>query len=254
MEVDIEYWKIVARGIDVENAKLDLFVSHKHSRGVAREAILRDLLVTQTPHPFVVSTGFVRDNYPNRIAPKQCDVLVYDPRDGQPLYQLNEFVVTCPKNTRLAIEVKSNLSKRYLTEIIQAKRTFCQRLLGFAFQGQVFKTFCTTVASELKSRARHNVPGGLTKMPECIAVHKQNYFAIRADPLPEPPKQSYLLVNFSEKCGAATAHFMWAYTQLLNSRTLADGELVEWFNSLPEASRMIITPDGKLKHRSLARS
>src|ERR1700732_4077708 len=53
-----EYWSAVAQGIDAENRKATLFVRQNPSLGLAREAILRNLVERQTPAPFTVATGF----------------------------------------------------------------------------------------------------------------------------------------------------------------------------------------------------
>lgn len=119
MELDSAYWNIVAMGIDAEDAKIGYFLpnpTQNHSRGIAREAILRSLLVAQTPDPFVVSTGFVYGVNP-AVDPKQCDALVYDPRKSQPLYQLDEFVVVSPAAYLTAIEVKSEFGAKEFDDL-----------------------------------------------------------------------------------------------------------------------------------------
>lgn len=54
-----EYWQAVAGGIDAEETKASLFIKHAPSIGVAREIILRELLVRHTPEPFRIATGFI---------------------------------------------------------------------------------------------------------------------------------------------------------------------------------------------------
>src|SRR4051794_12128481 len=101
-----DLWEAIALGITAENKKIEIFVHHNLSIGIAREALLRNIIVQHTPHPFVVRSGFVyTDNH--KIAPhKQCDVLVYDPRVWQPYYQIDEFVVASPDSSVLITEVK----------------------------------------------------------------------------------------------------------------------------------------------------
>src|SRR4051812_11041884 len=70
---DPDYWRAVALRIDAEEQQASFFLSHNESRGVAREAILRDLLVKQTPEPLRVKSGFVRRIKPAVHCSKQCD-------------------------------------------------------------------------------------------------------------------------------------------------------------------------------------
>src|SRR4051812_34714922 len=112
------YWQAVAKGIDAEDQKASLFVRHPARPGGAREVILRNLLIHQTPEPFRVSSGFVcKFVWADPIATRQCDVLVYDPRVAQPYYAIDSFVVVSQPASRLVVEVKSNLGQDDLTEM-----------------------------------------------------------------------------------------------------------------------------------------
>lgn len=251
MLFDPAYWQMVAKGIDLDDERIGYFVQHhNHSRGIAREAILRSLLVTHTTHPFVISTGFVHDKSPYALEPKQCDVLVYDPREGQPYFRLQEFVVAPPNATRLAVEVKSDLDKAQFDKLVTARSTFCKPMLGFAFDGVTFDTFCTYLAAEVPKRGRDESTRGLAVMPECIAVHRKNYLGIRATSWsPSTNNQCYLAIDFTKvqnPCpGSATAYFMSAYEELLNNRCIHDGGLHHLFNIWEREARVLITPDGE---------
>ena len=82
---EMGYWQLVSQGMDLEDRRLRMFVRHKGSLGTGRENIVRKFLAEQTPEPYRVSTGFVVHPGNPKISSAQCDVLVYDPRQGQPL-------------------------------------------------------------------------------------------------------------------------------------------------------------------------
>ena len=83
-----EYWQAIANAIDAEEKKASIFIRHRPSIGVAREAILRDLLAKHTPEPYRVSTGFIYQFNTAWWNSRQCDVLVYDPTICQPDYAI----------------------------------------------------------------------------------------------------------------------------------------------------------------------
>jgi hypothetical protein len=103
---DPTYWQAVANGINAENQKATIFLKHNPSIGIAREAIVRDLLVKQTPEPYRVATGFIYEYGTEPWSSKQCDVLVYDPMESQPHYAIGGLSVVPRKAARLVVEVK----------------------------------------------------------------------------------------------------------------------------------------------------
>ena len=184
--LDANYWNIVARAIDLEDDKIDLFIPyHNPSRGTAREAILRNLLVTHTPDPYVVSTGFVYEPNQDAEIPAQCDVLVYDPRISQPYYRLDEFVVVSPRSARVIVEVKSRLQEAEFDKTVAIRRKAPCPVLGFAFEGWAFETFCQSIAQRIAE---------LTELPECLVVHRQNYMGIRASDWRRRPRMMLIFV------------------------------------------------------------
>ncbi|HYH68328.1 MAG TPA: DUF6602 domain-containing protein, partial [Urbifossiella sp.] len=247
-----DYWSIVAKGIDLEDEKIGLFVQHKHSRGIAREAILRSLLVNHTRHPFVVSTGFCYDRTPEEPS-KQCDVLVFDPREGLPYYRLDEFVVAPPEATRLAIEVKSFLDRVEFDTLAAARRTFPRPMFGFAFDGVSFETLCEYLAAEITAEAPYGERRGIDVMPECICVHRRNLLGIRATAWsPSTSNQCYLVIDFSKvqnpSPGSATGHFLFTCDDLLREQWIHDGYVHGLFNMMhPAAARAVIYPDGRIE-------
>ncbi len=173
------YWQIVSQGMEVEDRRLRMFVRHKASLGVGREHILRKLLTEQTPEPYRVNTGFVIHPASSRVTSGQCDVLVYDPRVSQPLYRIDEFAVVSADAARIAIEVRSKMSLgddsglEQVTRIHRSMRpAFPTQVFGFGFRGPTFENFVAGVATVVK--------GDILNVPECVAVHKQNYICIRS--------------------------------------------------------------------------
>lgn len=172
---DLLYWQAVARGIDAEDQKLRVFVRHKLSLGIAREAILRQLLVTQTPEPYRVRTGFIcYFTEPEPWLSRQCDVLVYDPQVSQPYYSLDEFSVISREAACLVVEIKTEFHQAALDEIVQVAqdaRSIAIPTLGFAFSGVLFNTALEKIANAIKADRR--------SAPDCVAVHGRNYVIFR---------------------------------------------------------------------------
>src|SRR6266852_4946966 len=104
-----DYWKAVALAIEAENAKAKIYVAHDASLGTAREAILRRVLVNETPGPYKVKTGLIWAACPegNRepCVSKQCDLLVYDSHADTPLYRIDDFVVMHYNAAKFIVEV-----------------------------------------------------------------------------------------------------------------------------------------------------
>src|SRR5262249_33631052 len=124
-----------------------LMVRHNPSLGVAREAILRNLVESQTPAPFMVTTGFalhLPDAPPSQSEAqfsRQCDLLVYDPSIARPLYAIGDFSVVRSNACRVVIEVKSSLQKKTLTELLNVWLSVAGLgvpTLGFAYNSGTF--------------------------------------------------------------------------------------------------------------------
>lgn len=233
-EQEIGYWQLVTQGMELEDRRLRMFVKHKGSLGTGRETIVRKFLTDQTPDPYRISTGFVVYPSDPKISSAQCDVLVYDPRKGQPIYRIDEFVVISPVIARLAIEVRSNMSIGKKSNVgnkptgldqvfgIQnSMKPFGTQVFGFGFNGPTFDTFLQGVVNKMS--------GNIENIPECILVHRRNYILIRADDPKKPfgPEMPLFFgIDFNplgaKSQGYATALFLWCYHQRIehNSRCL----------------------------------
>ena len=251
-----EYWKAVARSIDAEEQKASIFIHHKHSLGVAREAILRDLLIKHTPEPYRVGTGFIYQFNTDWWDSRQCDVLVYNPAIAQPDYAIGGLVVVNRQTARLVIEVKTSLEKDTLQQILDVHDSvhwLPVPTLGFAYDGWTFETFLEHLTKSIKT-ARFGVP-------DCIAVHRQNYLFVRSyyrlAPRPDAPgrhrpAQYQFAVNFGatgKDEGRASATFLDFYLQLLRTDFL-DSHLARWFSSLnlPRDSMVRISDEGEIQY------
>jgi hypothetical protein len=248
-----DYWQAVAHGIDAEERKASLLIKHSGSVGVAREAILRDVLVKQTPEPFRVATGFVYQPTPEPWTSKQCDLLVYDPTVAQPYYTIAGMVVLPRHATRLAIEVKTNLSSSEFEDALSLVRsvgwlpipTMC-----FAYEGVTVERFLEYVV--------RGVIDAVCGVPDCVAVHRKNYVFVRSGyhmaprvdaPDRHRPAKHQLLVDFGANeaaGGQAAASFLGFYDSFVRHQNVAF--LVDWFNGLglPDGALTRISDNGQI--------
>jgi hypothetical protein len=240
-----DLWEAVALGIDAENRKIDIFIHHNLSRGIAREALLRSIVVQHTPDPHKVRSGFVY-THDHRVAPsKQCDVLVYNPQIYQPYYQIDEFVVVPQNAATVLVEVKSEIGDRELADLCNMTAyaaSVTKPLLGFVYEGWLFDTFCEKITP---------FANDMSSLPIAIAVHERNYLAIRPTQCASPV---YFAIDFSRSNpaspGMATAYFMNVYALLLKNDGILDGPLWSWFTDtltiVPPEARKWLTADGIL--------
>ena len=238
MLLKAELWQAIALGIDAENAKIEIFIQHNLSRGIAREVILRNLIVQQTPDPYRVHSGFVYSDKSKAEPDKQCDVLVYDPRVHQPYYQIDEFVVVPSESTRVLMEVKSEIGDKEFAQIINMSlyaQGFKLPHFGFAYGGWTFDTFCNKAMA---------LDEGIKNLPVCLVVHHRNYLAIRTFREREPMR---LLIDFTTHTAMATAFFMDCYAFIIREGHLIHPDTVwDWFvNRLtivaPQSKRWLAT-------------
>lgn len=224
---EITYWQLVSQSMELEDRRLRMFVSHKHSLGIGRENILRKFLAEQTPEPYRLSTGFVAHPGKPSISSDQCDVLVYDPRVAQPLYSIEQFVVLPPEPSRVAIEVRSTMSackKSGLEQVFKVHLSlmrFGVYVQGFGFRGPAFDTFVAGVAAR--------VNGDIRNVPDCIAVHRQNYVCLQGTvPSTKPDvNPCCVAINFAhagqKAVGLATAYFQeYFQKRVQGDRTAVD--------------------------------
>jgi Domain of unknown function (DUF6602) len=177
-----EYWRAIALGMEAENRKAALFVRHGPSLGVAREAILRNLVERQTPAPFKVVTGIVflppeAGLQPEPRFSRQCDLLVYDPTKVRPVYEIQAFAVVPYEACKFVIEVKSSLKARTFKELLDVwLSVFVVPTFGFAYGGTQFRHFLQLLSEAAKASPNPN-EYSLLRLPECICVHNKNYLA-----------------------------------------------------------------------------
>jgi len=250
-----EYWQAIAQGIDAEDKKASIFIHHKHSLGVAREAILRDLLLKHTPEPYRVSTGFIYQFNPEWWESLQCDVLVYDPTVVQPDLSIGGLVVVNRSAAKLVTEVKTRLDNETFQELLgihDSVHWLPVPTLGFAYDGSTFETFVKYLAEAAKT-AKSGVP-------DCIAVHRQNFLFVRSPyrlaPRPDTPGRHrpathQFVANFAasgKDAGRASATFLQFYLRLLQGQ-LYDTHVSGWFSKLdlPGDAIVSITDDGEVQ-------
>lgn len=249
-----EYWQAIARGIDAEEQKASILIRHNASVGAAREAILRDVLVKQTPVPYRVASGFVFVDQPQEWCSKQCDVLVYDPTVAQPYYSIGDLCVVARWSAKLVSEVKSRLDQEAWSELlgIWSDTSWVPvPTLGFAYDGVTFDTFL----NYLKTTIRDEDKG----VPTLVAVHGRNYLFLRSEyrlapdesrPKRHRPAVFQIAVNFGEierYSGWASATFLDFYLRFLRG-WIPETEITRWFNDLglPDSSLASFSDDGEV--------
>lgn len=262
-----EYWRAVAKAINAEDEKLSLFVNHASGLGTGREAILRRFLVTHTPEPFRIETGFIgrllapvgSPELSDQWTSMQCDLLVYNPQIARPYYAIEDLVVVPREAAAAVVEVKTDLGERsfqHMLELWKDTHWLPVNVLGFAYDGWLFDTFI----DRLKQAIRDQEFG----VPDCVAVHRQNYIFIRTGyhgpPTPKRrrPARYQLAVNFGARedtQGLASGCFLDTFLRHLPSTggrapLPIDVYLPAWFNQLPlpKEARLTIADDGTISH------
>lgn len=89
--------------------------------GRYRESILKSVIRRFLPKKYEIGTGFVVKNLERDKQPevsKQIDIIIYD-TDRAVLFSEGDFVILLPEAINGIIEVKANIEKQKLTEIIE---------------------------------------------------------------------------------------------------------------------------------------
>jgi len=138
----------------------------------------------------------------------------------------------------MVIEVKTNLDKATFQQILDVWETtywLPVPTFGFAYEGVDFTTFLRYLESAMK--------GSQCGVPECIAVHRQNYICLRSPyrlvaPSPDRhrPAKYQFVIDFGlskEAVGNAAAVFLDSYLRWLYwPREDVEAHLPSWFNNL----------------------
>lgn len=258
-----EYWNAVAQSIDAEDAKASLFIHHKASIGTAREEILKDFLRKRTPEPYRVRSGFVhrlheKGEY-NYCSP-QLDVVVYNAMTAQPDYEIGNLVVVPGGGFGCAsaiAEVKTHLDFQQFDGVLKTWEKVAGLLLPtfvFAFDGVAFETFVDFLTTAMKEK-----PWGI---PDCIAVHRQNYLFVREGYNGQPHQNQnwhrtaklQLAVNFGPTMQGHTAGtLLYLFLDRLKSHT-GFNQLKNWFNTLPlpQDTKLSFSDSGEVTTGDLA--
>ena len=241
-----KYWQAVANVLEGESAKAEVYVNHSLSLGVAREAILRNIVMDETPGPFSVKTGIIRESSSGDLVSRQCDLLIFDPNVDTPFYKMDEFVVIPSACARVVIECKSKIDSNAMPTVIdiwQSTRPMSISTLVFGFDGVKFNTFTKSCVDLMD--------GDTVNLPPCICNHKQNYLAIRASEMAPGVGRTYHVLDFDKfenenKGCMATAYFLQWYSWILRNRTVDAKQVNDWFNrlNLPDEAKIVIHSDG----------
>ena len=191
----------------------------------------------------------------------QCDLLVYNPQIARPYYAIENLVVVPREAASAVVEVKTHLGDKtfqHMLELWENMHWLPVNVLGFAYDGWTFKTF----VEHLRQAISHSRFG----VPDCIAVHRENYIFIRSgyhlaptNPDRHRPARYQVAVNFGaaeDKEGASSGCFLDTFLRQLPSMLRPiplDNHLPLWFNQLPlpVEAKLIIADDGTISHGSL---
>lgn len=246
-----DFYRAIALGIDAENQKASVYISHSGSIGNAREIILRDVMEEATPAPFKLATGLIHDRIgKDSRSSRQCDVLVYDPTTDPPKYAFKDFVVVDPGTARLVVEVKScldNVAFNHTLEVAKSVDQFSLPTLSFSYDSVGFDAFAEYFSKASSESYCH--------FPVCVAVHSKNYIAFRPTSFAPTHEQFMLLMNCGVVPGSypgfSTATFLQVYDMCLrHSDKLLSEVFYKWFNtfsSLPDEARCFVASDGVVR-------
>jgi hypothetical protein len=260
-EIQGAFWRAVAKGIDSEYEKASLFTKNRQALGLAREAIIRDLLSHQTPHPLRVSTGFIVGRE-GTVSSGQCDILVYDPRRAQPVYATSAFDIVPDLAAAAAIEVKTELDNREWLDVIrlwQTARQFPVQFLAFGYDGPPFANFLKLLAGSIAPDK------SVLGVPDFVVVHYRNYFGFRQRPRMACTPQAYFAVDCGhgqESGGAAAGWFFRFYDEWLRAdnhayhlpENMFNLNIPAIFEDLPQEAKAWIDTDGQIHHGQLGKA
>jgi hypothetical protein len=139
-----------SRRVKAECGWFGKLVKHKLTIGNFYEGILRNVILEMCPNGVSVGTGFVFDASKGKDS-RQIDILIY--RDGlrAPICKNGDIVVVTPSMVTAAIEVKKQLHKDYVKDLVSANFTFNFGTLPGELNGvnyfNVF-SFKTTVSAD----------------------------------------------------------------------------------------------------------
>ena len=260
------YWQGVSQIIEGESMKARAYVTHAQSLGIAREAIVRRILINETPTRYEVKTGLIRNPHGQASdSSRQCDLLVYDPAFDPPLYRVDDFVVVPNSVARFVVEVKSILDNGAFTEVLQVHDSLIQfqvPCFAFGFDGVAFNTFVTYIRDAVRANRLQLPPERLDlNWPKCVAVHSKNYVAVLPVLRPANSTNVYIcLIDYRKAnqdapigSGQATASFLQFYYALLNNKSLPQDMVKSWFNALPiqNEGKVWITTEGVVNNGTI---
>jgi hypothetical protein len=162
------FYKLLAQKFQAEAAMATQWIQDKHwgAVGVSREAVLRRYLVSYLPQRFACGTGFIvgqRDD-----VSRQCDLLIYDRHEYEPLFVDDDFVIVRADAVKLVIEAKSEIDETAFGVALNNIR--CAKKLHTGIRGAVFGlSGCKKAATAkrwLESISKLGVPESDAKNPK----------------------------------------------------------------------------------------
>lgn len=204
----------VAEEFRAKRDRIRSFVpDHNLTSGTANEIVLRDFIASLAPGRFAVAQGFICDpTQPGQVS-KQCDILVYDQVDYPLVHSEGEVRVVWPESVRMAIEVKTNLTKpRLLAAIDNIRRT---KQLRPSIRGVVF-AFDSLLPQKVSEHLEQYKPGFPMQLaPELIFLLGRKTVFLRFG----TGESSAYLVRKANDEGTLVAYLILRLLQELSTRT-----------------------------------
>lgn len=158
------------------------FVGHNLTSGIINEDIVRDLIHSLCSQNYGVSQGFIYDLFETDTSSAQCDILVYDVENYPIIYSGNSIKIVFPQSVRLAIEIKTTLSRRCLLKAMSDAnsikrldaRTQCYI---FSYRSSIsVATIRDILYDSMNSSSKEDIPYHI----DAIMVLDKNFIATRS--------------------------------------------------------------------------
>ncbi len=168
-----KYWAGIARRLQIESGVMNALIPHQGEKGIANELTLSRLVADLLPPSIGVGTGVIFDSTGKTSS--QTDIILFD-QGQQPRLMAQTNQVMFPIETvRLAIEVKTRLSKTDIEEDFPGKLARLQALTPTSGSHPPFCLFAYSFADSDHSRATELSNLEASKAPALSCVVRPGY-------------------------------------------------------------------------------
>jgi hypothetical protein len=197
----IQYSMSVAEEFQSRLRRMQAFVQHPLTSGIANEDILREFLARHAPGDFCVGQGFICDPSTDEPASKQCDILIYNQNRFPIVYANEPIKIVWPKSVRMVIEVKTNFKPRDISmalENIESAKKLYSHLSGliFAYESPSISTVVKNLEAYPRHINREHLPNAILILDKDIIIHRWGWRrAEQKDTNPGINDDSYAVVK-----------------------------------------------------------